>query len=414
MSKKIYDYVFYVSKTQINPDFSQAYECKLAINDKICYRCGCEVNSDSCSECAELGELSKGDYLYRLPGPIPISEYRDQLSNLNLTSLQKEASDFIISNVKQSTNCLIWAVCGAGKTEISFQAIEYVLTQRKLVCFCIPRIDILYEIAERLQLFFPNTVVSIVNGKEKQRDDTQIFVMTTNQLLKCKNVFDLILVDEVDAFPFSYHPKFLYGVRTALTDKGSFCCLTSTPSAMIKKLELNTFMIYKRWHNFPLPVPKTHMWMINNRIIFFFIFKHLFRNIKQQQLIFVCNKVGCEQLALFLQQNLKSYCINFVHSQHPKRRSVVEAFSRGEIDILITTPILERGVTFKDIDVYILDADNPLYDVASLVQIAGRCGRHPDFQDGEVHFYYHQYTDAIKAAIKQIKMMNKKAKKNQA
>lgn len=412
MSKKVYDYVFSVTKNQINPSFSQDYLSTLAIIDNICQRCGSVVNENHCPECSELGLLTKEDYLYRLPGPIPYQAYQDQLQNLNLTPLQQQASNFIIDNIKTKQNCLIWAVCGAGKTEISFEAIEYILKQNKLVCFCIPRIDILYEIAERLRQFFPNTKVSIVNGVTKEKEDTQIFVMTTNQLLKCKQVFDLVIVDEVDAFPFSYHPKFMYALNTSLTESGIYCCLTSTPSKMIEDLMLNTFIIYKRWHNYLLPEPYLRYLPTKNKFIYYWLFKKLFTKINRPQLIFVCNKQECQKLSIFLQKILANKKIDYVHSSKENRRTLIEDFANNKIDILITTPILERGVTFKDLDVYVMDSDNPLYDKASLVQIAGRCGRNPNFQEGKVYFYYQNYTDQIDSACKQIKEMNNKAKKS--
>ncbi len=67
MCKKVYDYVFSVTKNQINPSFSQDYLSTLAIIDNICQRCGSVVNENHCHECSEFGLLTKEDYLYRLP-----------------------------------------------------------------------------------------------------------------------------------------------------------------------------------------------------------------------------------------------------------------------------------------------------------------------------------------------------------
>ncbi len=49
-----------------------------------------------------------------------------------------------------------------------------------------------------------------------------------------------------------------------------------------------------------------------------------------------------------------------------------------ELDFLITTTILERGVTFPGIDVIVLKADDEIFSAAALVQIAGRVGRNSD------------------------------------
>ncbi len=412
MEKKIYDFYFLVNKDQRNRKFVNDYHEFDAIIDNVCQRCKSEVVNDYCSECEELGRLYNGDKLYRLVDNKPIIPYKDKLKELKLTDLQRDASDFIINNIKNKKNSLIWAVCGAGKTEITFEAIEYCLKNNKSVCFCIPRIDILNEIKSRLELYFPNTTISVISGKEKQKENTQIFVMTTNQLLRCKGVFDFVIVDEVDAFPFSHHPKFLTAVYDSLTCDGVFCCLTSTPSQEIKNLNLETFIIYKRWHNYPLPVPNLIPIIFNSDLYYRLILSfHLYTQ-QRPILIFICNKDYCELAKTKLTPIFKNKRIECVHSQSENRFEIIKEFSHDKIDVLITTPILERGVTFKDVDVIVLDSDNELYNEASLVQIAGRSRRHPDFQGGNVYFYYKEYTNIIKDSKKQIKMMNNKASKD--
>ena len=78
-------------------------------------------------------------------------------------------------------------------------------------------------------------------------------------------------------------------------------------------------------------------------------------------------------------------------------------------DFLLTTTILERGVTFKDIDVFVLGAEDRTFTEAALVQIAGRAGRHKDFPSGTVLFFHYGQTKALKGAIRQIKKMNRLA-----
>ncbi|MDG3045198.1 hypothetical protein OE903_19940 [Bacillus sp. B6(2022)] len=46
---------------------------------------------------------------------------------------------------------------------------------------------------------------------------------------------------------------------------------------------------------------------------------------------------------------------------------------------MVTTTILERGVTIQDVQVGVLGAESPIFTESALVQISGRAGRHPDF-----------------------------------
>ena len=113
MEKKIYDFYFLVNKNQRNRKFINDYHEFDAIIDNVCQRCKSEVENDYCSECEELGRLYNGDKLYRLVDNKPIIPYKDKLKELKLTDLQRDASDFIINNIKNKKNSLIWAVCGA-------------------------------------------------------------------------------------------------------------------------------------------------------------------------------------------------------------------------------------------------------------------------------------------------------------
>ena len=99
--------------------------------------------------------------------------------------------------------------------------------------------------------------------------------------------------------------------------------------------------------------------------------------------------------------------IKGVHAADEARIDKVQEFRDKKIDILITTTILERGVTFKHVWVIIVAADDAIYTRASLIQIAGRVGRSSDDQDGLVLFCYHKYTLPIRQAISEIKRMNR-------
>lgn len=96
-----------------------------------------------------------------------------------------------------------------------------------------------------------------------------------------------------------------------------------------------------------------------------------------------------------------------VWAQDKNRLRKVQMFRDGELQLLVTTTILERGVTFKHVWVIIVQADDQIYTAASLVQIAGRVGRAKDDTTGLVLFCYRKYTKNIREAKKQIEVMNK-------
>ena len=74
---------------------------------------------------------------------------------------------------------------------------------------------------------------------------------------------------------------------------------------------------------------------------------------------------------------------------------------------MVTTSVLERGVTLKNLQVIVLHADEEnIYDAATLIQIAGRVGRKKGFEKGDVLFLGEKKTESIKSAIGEIEKSN--------
>ncbi|MCT0151332.1 helicase-related protein [Fructilactobacillus fructivorans] len=99
-----------------------------------------------------------------------------------------------------------------------------------------------------------------------------------------------------------------------------------------------------------------------------------------------------------------------VYSADSERMAKVQAMRDHDVLFLITTTILERGVTFPDIDVMVLGADDPVFSTSSLVQIAGRVGRKKTRPTGNVDFFVGSYSRRIKRAQAEITIMNRKGK----
>ena len=59
------------------------------------------------------------------------------------------------------------------------------------------------ELLPRLQEAFPSKKVVAVYGGNTSSLKGDIILLTTHQLYRYKNYFDLLIIDETDAFPFS-------------------------------------------------------------------------------------------------------------------------------------------------------------------------------------------------------------------
>ena len=94
-----------------------------------------------------------------------------------------------------------------------------------------------------------------------------------------------------------------------------------------------------------------------------------------------------------------------VYSGDGERYSKVERMREGEIKILLTTTILERGVTFKDLDVIVVHTE--YFPADTLIQICGRVGRKPQDPMGNVHFIKLYNTHHIQKTVRTIKAFNR-------
>lgn len=324
------------------------------------------------------------------------------MKDYKLTLLQFGASRFLISNFQNKTSGVIVAVCGSGKTEMCFPLIERELEFSK-IGFAIPRIDICEEIYARLCSEFGFEHIGLITGSKKINPKANVLVLTTNQLIKYYNYFNLVIIDEVDAFPFDVEPRFYSGVLSTVSN-GCLFYLTSTPSKRLISMNLNTYTIYKRWHNLPLPIPKLIYFSSPTKFPVRLLL--LLKKPKRNILLFVSTISFGEQISLVLNKYKISH--KFVYSSAINRTADIEWFKTGTDKILLSTTILERGITFDDIDLIIIDTHNSFYNKAALVQIAGRARRKIDYQEGNVYFGYNYMTTTIKEAITFIKENNNK------
>jgi len=81
------------------------------------------------------------------------------------------------------------------------------------------------------------------------------------------------------------------------------------------------------------------------------------------------------------------------------------------VRVVVTTTILERGVTVPQADCLVLAADHAVFDEAALVQIAGRVGRAADDPTGRVWFVAERPTAAQRRARAHIRAMNRLARR---
>ena len=391
-----------------------------------CQRCGSQIQEDwhlpvgafYCRECLIMKRIRSDQELYYFPQE-RFPEQDVLKWSGQLTPFQERVSQGLLQAVEKREATLVHAVTGAGKTEMIYQVVAKVINQGGAVCLASPRIDVCLELHKRLQNDFA-CEIALLHGDSDPYFRTPLVVATTHQLLKFYQAFDLLIVDEVDAFPYVDNPVLYHAVNNCVKENGLRIFLTATSTdeldRKVKQGELKRLSLPRRFHGNPLIVPKP-IWLSHfNRYLEknslppklkLYIEKQ--RKTAYPLLIFASEIKKGEKLKEILQEKFPNEKIGFVSSITEDRLEQVQAFRDGKLSILISTTILERGVTFPRVDVFVVEANHQLFTKSSLVQIGGRVGRSPDRPTGELIFFHDGLNQSIKRAIKEIKQMNQEA-----
>ncbi|RRJ67397.1 DEAD/DEAH box helicase [Paenibacillus oralis] len=316
---------------------------------------------------------------------------------------------------------LLWAVTGAGKTEMIFPLLRFVLDKGGRVLVATPRRDVVLELAPRVAKAFPEVPLAVLYGGSEQRwEEARLFISTTHQLLRFYEAFDLVIIDELDAFPYHNDPMLEFAAEAACKKDGRFIFLSATPPpAMQREIRAGRLPHAKvpaRFHGHPLPVPVRIAMdpvgaCLRRRSLPRCLLRPLEESVRRgaQVFVFVTRIRQIEPFTALLRSCFPGLPLAGTSSQDRERSRKVLDFREGTIRLLVTTTILERGVTVPRSDVYILDADSGLFDEASLVQMAGRAGRSKDDPNGTVMFASREWTKSQRGALRQIRWMNKAA-----
>ena len=376
----------------------ETYKCPVCGNTDI-RSIGMLNGKPYCRRCISFkGEEVEHKPSYPKKAPIHL-EYE-------LSPEQKELSDKLVENYKKGIDSLVFAVCGSGKTEISLGVIKYAINCGEKVAFAVPRKDVVIELHSRLRNIFKyNRVVAVYGGHNKDLTG-DIVVLTTHQLHRYKKYFHLIILDEIDAFPFKGDPILHSMFHESLC--GHYILMSATPSEEIikefQKENKDILRLETRFHRHPLPVPAL---LISDTLTNYFnILKYLKKFLSSDKQVFIFAPTIDKSKKLYFFLSLFFRHGNYVNSEKTTRKQVVDGFRNKAFRYLVTTSVLERGVTVKDLQVIVFDADNVVYDKGTLIQIAGRVGRKIDAPKGEVIFIGKRKTKAMEECIRDINRSN--------
>lgn len=395
----------------------------------VCQRCGqktrlkdCRLPNGKhyCPHCLRFGRLTEGDVLCSLKEPnafLPVT--CGLLPKLSLW--QEKCAQELVAALRPANRHLLWAVTGAGKTEMLYPLIAKALQNKLRICLATPRIDVCNELYPRLSKVFPEVESVLLYGASVQKYRyTQIVLCTVHQLFRFYRAFDLLILDETDAYPFIDNISLHYAVANACKQEATQIYLTATPDQKLRKAiqtkKIGLTYLPLRFHEQPLPsLQINYIKDLSQKLQRKRPFKQLVLPLKRWSknnepfLIFVPKLALLAPVLQLVQTLVPTLNGTTVHASDPLRLDKVRLLRQEKYRYLVTTTILERGVTLPKLNVMVFYAE--LFKETTLVQIAGRVGRSKKHPTGDVILLCQKHAEVIKRARWQIDHANKQAKK---
>ncbi|MDD3957902.1 MAG: DEAD/DEAH box helicase [Candidatus Izemoplasmatales bacterium] len=383
-----------------------------AVTRVACRRCGAQAdrlieNRYGQWECRDCRATRADTMVFTNRAVLPV--LHELRLPFTLSMAQQKGSDFFLDCLKHKRNAMMLAVCGAGKTEMTFQTILYALNQGLKIAFVIPRTQVVIEIAKRLKFHFPKTRIEALHAESKADAGAHLLVSTPQQMIRYVEEFDLMILDEADAFPYQNDAYLQRLVQRAIKRDGMLFQMSAT---LTPQTHSDAFMVQpQRFHGYPLDLPRIiHVPYLASTLRQ----QRLPRQIRlqfdqwrdgcRQALVFVPSIPVGEQLVSIMKRQGYN-CMGF-SSHSPHKDVTLRKLRDRTIDFLVTTTIMERGMTFPGIQVAIIHADHPIFTDQVLMQISGRVGRHQDDPSGDIILFSEHQTVAMSKLRKTIIRFN--------
>ncbi len=308
----------------------------------------------------------------------PFEETDDQLRAIEETKRDMESTRIM--------DRLVCGDVGYGKTEIAIRAAFKAVLDKKQVVFLVPTTILAQQhyntFTQRMKDFAVNVEMlsrfrtpaeqkRILAGVQK--GDVDILIGTHRVLSKDIKYKDLglLIIDEEQRFGVAHKEKLkqIKGDVDVLT-------LTATPIPRTLHMSLAGIRDMSVLEEPPVDrVPiQTFVLEHNDEMIREAINRELARG---GQVYYVYNRVnGIDEIALQVQKLVPEANVAFAHGQMSERQleKIMFEFINGEVDVLISTTIIETGLDISNVNTMIID-DADRLGLSQLYQLRGRVGR---------------------------------------
>ncbi len=308
----------------------------------------------------------------------PYEETEDQLHAINATKSDMESSKIM--------DRLVCGDVGFGKTEVAIRAAFKAVQDGKQVAYLVPTTILaeqhFHTFRERMKNY-PVTVEMLSRFRtnaEIKKTLTELkqghvdIVIGTHRLLSKDVVFKdlgLLIIDEEQRFGVAHKEKI-----KQLKENVDVLTLTATPiprTLHMSMVGIRDMSLLDEAPQDRRPI-QTYVMKYDEEMVREAIHRELSRS---GQVYYVFNRIhGIEMIANRISRLVPQARVTFAHGQMEEREleDIMATFIRGEIDVLISTTIIETGLDIPNVNTIIIHSAEQM-GLAQLYQLRGRVGR---------------------------------------
>lgn len=308
----------------------------------------------------------------------PYDETQDQLSAIEDTKRDMESTKIM--------DRLICGDVGYGKTEIAIRAAFKAVQDGKQVAYLVPTTILAqqhYNTFEQRMTNYPvnvellsrfKTAKQVKEIKEGLKKGSIDIVVGTHKILSKDIQFKdlgLLIIDEEQRFGVTHKEKI-----KKMKENIDVLTLSATPIPRTLHMSLVGIRDMSVLEEPPvdrLPI-QTFVTEHNDEMIREAINREIGRN---GQVYYVYNKVkNIDEVAMHVAQLVPEANVAFAHGQMDEKtlENIMYEFINGEIDVLVSTTIIETGLDISNVNTIIIE-DSDKFGLSQLYQLRGRVGR---------------------------------------
>lgn len=378
-------------------------------NKRICTICGRESCRDCCMGFDEDDILLYAADNYNL----------NRIKNINVRVRKvaeaiKQAGNGFYNFIKsKKSNGILWCAPNSFEYDSIVDGIAEVVKQGGRVLFATSAF-ITNEALTAFTEAMEGAKAGIIYGFEPDYKNNDICICSYLEFPCFYKSFDLVILDQRYLYLEKPVQNLVYLYQKAVKEKGKFLSITCYPEKNKKNFFRSTpeiIAIPVNYRKNPIPEPRiiTSRFLKGTEAFFPQMVMDVIRwSLKENTklIIFVPDEGEVHKVYFYL-TNLEGIDREIIDISNEKDKTSFIRFKRGEVQILISTDLKDSTHVIKDINIIVMNSDDEVYGVDTLINIAAMASMGTGKKLREVMFVATQENERLSLAKSTIRNINR-------